>query len=283
VEEIKMVSLMANNADFFYRVLADYLTLRTGIKASVIDGIGWRERELLLNRGQAQMGFICGLQYVQKVDIQNPALELLAAPVMKSARYMGKPIYFSDVVVHRDSRFRSMADLRGSSWACNEPTSHSGCNLIRYYLAVHGEGGTFFQEVVESGSHQDSLALLLDGKIDATAIDSTVLELELRLRPELSQFIRIIETLGPSPIPPAVISSTVQTEVKLAIKQALFMMHTEPEGVDILNSLSFARFERVGDKDYDLIRSMDEKARQTRFALLSPSTRAVYRGSESAL
>lgn len=274
---------MSDNADFFYPRLADYLTLRTGIKVSVVDEPGWRQREQLLDTGHAQMGFICGLQYVHKVDVKKQALELLAAPIMKSVRYLDKPVYFSDVVVHRDSHFHSMFDLRGRSWACNEPTSHSGCNVIRYYLAVHGESGNFFQEVFESGSHQDSLAMLLEGKIDAAAIDSTVLELELSLRPELGQYIRVIETIGPSPIPPCVMSATVQREVKLAIQQTLLMMHTEPEGKDLLASLSLARFERVSDNDYDLIRSMDEKARQTPFALLSTAARKVYHGNEPNL
>ena len=283
MKEIKMISLMASNADFFYRRLADYLTFRTGIKVSIVDEPGWREREQLLDSGQAQMGFVCGLQYVRKVDIKKLALELLAAPIMKSAKYLGKPIYFSDVVVHRDSPFQSMSDLRGSSWACNEPTSHSGCNLIRYYLTVHGESGNFFQEIVESGSHQDSLAMLLDGKIDATAIDSTVLELELRLRPELGQYIRVIETLGPSPIPPCVISATVQPEVKLAIQHALLMMHLEPKGIDLLARLGLSSIEQASYNDHDLIRSMDEKVQQTRFAMLSTAARKVYRGNEPAL
>jgi phosphonate transport system substrate-binding protein len=283
MKEIKMVSLMASNADFFYRRLADYLTLRTGIKVSVMDEIDWRDREHLLDSGQAQIGFVCGLQYVQKVDDRKLGLELLAAPIMKSARYLGKPIYFSDVVVHRYSPFQSMSDLRGNSWACNEPTSHSGCNLIRYYLATQGECGNFFQEVVESGSHQNSLALLLDGKIDATAIDSTVLELELHMRPELSQYIRIIETLGPSPIPPCVVSAMVRQDIILALRQTLLTMHSEPEGLELLASLSLSRFEQVYDSDYNLIRSMDEKARQTRFALSPPANHTVYGAQENLL
>jgi phosphonate transport system substrate-binding protein len=188
---------------------------------------------------------------------------------------LGKPIYFSDVVVHRDSPFQSLTALRGNSWAYNEPTSHSGCNLIRYFLAVRGEGENFFREIVESGSHQNSLVLLLDGKIDATAIDSTVLELELRLRPELRQHIRVIETLGPSPIPPSVMSAFVQLEVKQAIQQALLTMHAEHEGKSILASLSIARFERVSDNDYNPIRSMAEKARQARYAWVSPTAAAT--------
>lgn len=283
MKELKMVSLMASNADFFYRRLAEYLTLRTGIKVSVIDEPGWREREHLLDSGRAHLGFLCGLQYVRKVDAGKPGLELLAAPIMKSGRYLDRPIYFSDVVVRRNSRFQSMSDLRGCSWACNEPTSHSGCNLIRYYLADQGECGNFFREVVESGSHQNSLSLLLAGRIDATAIDSTVLELELRSRPNLRQSIRIIETLGPSPIPPCVAAAIVPQEAVLAIQQALFMMHSDREGTELLASLSLARFAQVCDSDYDLIRSMDEKARQTRFALSPPTAHKVQGSYGTAL
>jgi ABC-type phosphate/phosphonate transport system substrate-binding protein len=277
--EIKLVSLMAENADSFYRELADYLTARTGIKVSAVDQPDWRERERMLDNGQVQMGFICGLQYVRKVDGGSRTLDLLAAPVMQSGRYLGKPIYFSDVVVRCNSPFRSLADLRGCSWACNEPTSHSGCNLIRYHLATLGEGGDFFRVIVESGSHQNSLTLLLDGSIDATAIDSTVLESELRLRPEVRQNIRIIDVLGPSPSPPGVISVKVRPQVRWAIQQSLLMMHREPWGRAILAGVSLARFERVSDSDYDPIRLMDEKARLTPFALTSPEARRNYRRS----
>jgi phosphonate transport system substrate-binding protein len=268
VNEIKMVSLMAGNADFFYRELAGYLTLRTGVKVSAIDQFDWRDREKMLDQGDVQMGFVCGLQYVRKVDGGDRRLELLAAPVMQPGRYLGQPIYFSDVVVHRESPFRSMEDLRGHSWACNEPTSHSGCNLIRYYLAARGEGDSFFRDIVESGSHQNSLAMLLDGRIDATAIDSTVLELELRLRPELRPHIRIIDVLGPSPIPPAVISVQVRPEIKQLIQQALLRMHNEAQGRAILASIPLARFKRVSDSDYNAIRLMDEKARLIPFAMI---------------
>ena len=45
------------------------------------------------------------------------------------------------------------------------------------------EGGDFFGRVIESGSHETSLQMILDGAIDGSAIDSTVLELETRAPP----------------------------------------------------------------------------------------------------
>ena len=70
-------------------------------------------------------------------------------------RYGGRPIYFSDVIVHRDSPFRSFLDLRGHSWAYNEPLSHSGYGITRYHLLELGETGGFFSEVVEAGFHEE--------------------------------------------------------------------------------------------------------------------------------
>jgi len=62
--------------------------------------------------GEIDAGFICGLPYV-KLSRQTPApVEVLAAPVLSGDRYLGRPIYFSDVIVHRDSPFRTFADLR---------------------------------------------------------------------------------------------------------------------------------------------------------------------------
>lgn len=98
--------------------------------------------------------------------------------------------------------------------------------------------------------------MLIDGQIDAAAIDSTVLELELRLRPEVSQYIRVIETLGPSPIPPSVISPAVVPIVRRAIQQSMLVMHADCEGRSILAGPSIARFVQVSDSDYDQIRSI---------------------------
>jgi phosphonate transport system substrate-binding protein len=253
---IRMASLMAENASFFYRATARYLTRQTGIPIEVIEDVSWQERERMLDRGQIDLAFICGLPYVRKVDGRGSRIELLAAPVMKGARYQGRPIYFSDVVVHRDTPFQSFADLRGASWAYNEPNSQSGYNLIRYHLARLGERSGYFQRVVEAGAHQTALRLVISGTIDATAIDSIVLEMELKLHPELAPHLRIVGTLGPSPIPPSVISRQVPGKVRDALKQALLGMHGEDEGREILDAAMIARFTEVADEEYNEIREM---------------------------
>jgi phosphonate transport system substrate-binding protein len=81
------------------------------------------------------------LPYVDLMDLPEPPVELLAAPVLVGERYGGRPIYFSDVIVRRDSPIHCFAELRGRSWTYNDTASHSGYNLTRYQLLRAGETG----------------------------------------------------------------------------------------------------------------------------------------------
>lgn len=264
MESLKITSCMACNADFICENIAHYISEQLKMATEFINDIPWQERERLLDAGEIEVSWICGLPYVWKADQVTPNIELLVAPVMKHARYLNRPIYFSDVVVHKDSPFQTFADLRGASWAYNEPGSQSGYNITRYHLATLGERGPYFGKAIEAGAHQTSLQMILEGQVDASAIDSTVLEMELEHHPEIAAHIRIIDTFGPSPIPPWVILKSVPQELRHQLRELLLNMHHTPQGLAILAAGQLERFVQVEDRDYDPIRQMEKEAEQVR-------------------
>ncbi len=253
---LKLTSLQAENADSTVAAIGNYLAQWMGTSIEFVVDIPWRRRELLLDTGQVQMAWICGLPYVRRVDRPDPGIELLASPVMRGERYEDQPVYYSDVVVHRDSWFRKFADLRGATWAYNEPGSQSGYNVVRYHLAVLGEPSGYFGQVIESGAHQVSLQMILSGRIDASAIDSTVLEEEFRRDPSIRSRLRLVETLGPSPMPPWVVQKSLPRDLRGTLRELLLTMHQDPEGQAILAQGQLNRFAQVEDSDYDPIRRM---------------------------
>lgn len=261
---LKMASCMASNADPVCEAIAAYLGDRLGLAVEFVKAIPWQERERLFDEGEIQLCWICGLPYVWKADRGFPAIELLAAPVMAGARYGDRSIYFSDVVVLKESRFKTFDDLRGASWAYNEPRSHSGSYVVRHRLAEMAAGPRFFGSVIESGAHQASLDLILAGAVDASAIDSTVLETELRARPEISERISIIETLGPSPMPPWICLKSLPRELRELLRRALLGMRDDEEGRAILFAGRMSHFARVEDADYDPIRRMARQAERVK-------------------
>src|SRR5262245_875014 len=134
MEPLRFSSSMAQNADAVCHAIARYAAERLRIPTEFANDLPWQERESLFDRGVNHVCWVCGLGYVLKSERRDFPIELLAAPVMEGARYGGRAIYFSDVVVHQNSTFCSFADLRLASWSFNESGSHSGYNLTRAYL-----------------------------------------------------------------------------------------------------------------------------------------------------
>lgn len=256
----KFTTLQAPNQEYIFEKVASYIGGQLGITTKVIVDQPWRIREELLDSGEIDIAWICGYPYIKKVNRDFHPITLLAAPVMSAPRYQNRPIYFSDVIVHEQSLYQSFKDLRGASWAYNEPGSHSGYILTCYHLATMGGTSSYFGHIVEAGSHQNAIDLIVNRQVDASSIDSTVLEIELQRHPGLAKQIRVIETLGPSPIPPWVISQDVPPKIQDQIRKILLDMHRDPLGNEILKSGKLARFTRVFDKDYDPIREMANKA-----------------------
>ncbi|MFN2199107.1 MAG: phosphate/phosphite/phosphonate ABC transporter substrate-binding protein [Anaerolineales bacterium] len=262
---LTLTSIQAPNQDDFIQDLAEFLAARLARPVRFVRALPWQVRAARLDRGEIDLGWICGLPYVRKADLPQPPVTLLAAPVPAGARYGDQPVYFSDVIVRAGSPYQSFPDLRGASWAYNEPNSQSGYNITRYTLAKMGAYENFFGQVVAAGSHQAAIEFVLRGEVAASAIDSTVLEIELRQRPQLDEALRVIAVLGPSPIPPLVARRLLPAAEQEAVRQALLSMHTESAGRAVLARHFLRRFAAVTDTDYDPIREMARLAEQVRW------------------
>ena len=202
--------------------------------------------------------FVCSLPYVEfERQGISPAIPI-AAPVLEGERYADQPVYYSDVIVHRDSPLRSFLDLRGRSWAYNEPHSHSGYGITRYHLVEIGETHGFFGEVVEAGFHEESISMVAAGEIDASAIDSQVLAVAMRDDPSLALSLRIVDALGPSTIQPVAVSKRVPLELRDDIQRVLTSLHEDRDVRERLALGMVKRFVAVGASSYDDIRMMLE-------------------------
>ncbi len=258
---LRVATFLAPNMLPVYEFIANHIARELGCRTQLIVGTSFDQ----FATGEIDVGFICGLPYIQLAR-QTPApVELLAAPVIAGERYGGRPVYFSDVITHRSSPFRTFADLRGRSWAYNDLDSHSGYNLTRQYLVRLGETRGFFSRVVEAGFHQRAIELVATREIDAAAIDSQVLAIELRDQPGLGEEVRVIETLGPSSIQPVVAARHLSADLKAALRAVLLEMSINPAARTELARGFVERFVPVRDDDYDDIRGMLDAAENAGF------------------
>jgi phosphonate transport system substrate-binding protein len=248
-----------------YRRIIGYLEDRLDRDIELVTGLGYDTINRMLNDAALDAAFLCGLPYVLLRDQPGMDVELLVAPVMKAARYQGRPVYYSDLIVHEDSDIQSIHDLRGRTYVYNEETSNSGYNLPRARLLELGLTDGFFGKVLRSGSHEESIRMVADGRADASFVDSLVLEYDLAHGLGVADRVRVVESLGPSAIPPVIARSALPEGVRQELRRHLLTMHEDPEGRRILDQALVARFVRVDDTSYDDIRARKNRAEAAGF------------------
>jgi phosphonate transport system substrate-binding protein len=246
-----VTTFLAPNMVHVYEAIVAHLSQKLRYPMDLVVGTSYREAYT------SEFSFICGLPYVLRASSgQATSLMAIAAPVLWGTRYQNKPIYFSDVIVRKESNFQSFADLRGHSWAYNEPESQSGYGITRYWLAKSQNTAGYFSKVIEAGFHQTAIRMVYEGQVDGSAIDSLVLQTEFRRYPELAAGLRIIDSLGPSTIQPLTAASHTPLSLIEHVRATLMEIHLQSSIGDLLRQADIDHFVAVSDADYDDIRAM---------------------------
>jgi phosphonate transport system substrate-binding protein len=250
VKPLVFANFLAPNMTATYAFVAAAIGQRLGVATTYFEGTDVGQ----LLDGSVDVAFLCGLPYIRLCQERPGAVRPLAAPVIDEPRYQDRPVYFSDVIVRRDSPYRSFADLRGKSWAYSREDSFSGCLLVHYQLSQMGEHEAFFGQVSYSGWHQESIRLVLAGELEASAIDSHVLGVECLQDPDLTQKLRVVASFGPSTIPPVVAGAGVNDEMHARIRHAFCEIGTDSHSRKALARGLIRRFNAIDDRAYDDIR-----------------------------
>ena len=250
--DLRFGTFLAPNMMSVYQAIADEVGARLRLSTELVVETDYENCRNDVN----DVCFVCSLPYVHfEREGVAPAVPL-AAPVLQGDRYSGRPIYFSDVIVRAESDIHSFADLRGRSWAYNEPLSQSGYGITRYHLVSLGETHGFFGEVVEAGFHEVAIRMVRDGEVDGAAIDSQVLAIELRDHPELAEDLRVIDSLGPSTIQPIAVSKRFDEDFRQEVRDLLLDLHRRDGFRPVLDLGFVDHFAAVGPESYNDIRAM---------------------------
>ncbi|MEX2624739.1 MAG: PhnD/SsuA/transferrin family substrate-binding protein [Acidimicrobiia bacterium] len=250
--DLRFGTFLAPNMLRVYQAIADAVGEALGMSTELVVETDYENCQKDVN----DVCFVCSLPYVMFERQGIAPAEPIAAPVLQGERYGGNPIYFSDVIVHRDSDVASFLDLRGRSWSFNESLSQSGYGITRHHLVSIGEIDGFFSEVIDAGFHEESIRMVADGRVDASAIDSQVLAIEMRDHPQVTDNLRVIDSLGPSTIQPVAVSKRFDRTFRDAVTAVLVDFHRTDRGREVLDLGLVEKWVPMEPSDYDDIRAM---------------------------
>jgi phosphonate transport system substrate-binding protein len=248
---LKIISYLAPNWLEFYQAIAAYLGRVLEVELQLKQGECDPLEDPLLLQNQIDLAFICGLPLIRYSQVVPNQLTTLVAPVMQSSRYNNCPVYYADVIVNANSNIQKFTDLAGKTFCYNDLGSNSGYNLLCHRLTQEKYPKNFFSKTLQSGSHQHSIRWVAQGFADCAAIDSLVLEQELKDYPELSQHLRVVEVLGPSPMPPLVVAQRLG--ISLIGQMQLALLRPDAQLQKVMQQFGVKRFAAVRLEDYQIL------------------------------
>lgn len=244
----------------YYQNLLDYLGKKLGRPLQLIQRETYAEINDLIKKEELDLAFVCTGAYIEGHEAFG--MELLVAPVA-----YGNTVYFSYIIVPRDSTANSLADLKGKRFAFTDPLSNTGKLAPSYMLARMGTTAeSFFSTPIYTYSHDKSIEAVAQHLVDGAAVDSLVWEYLHARNPRWTAGTRIIERSEPYGIPPLVVPRGMAPELKKELKDFFLHVHEEEKGKQILSEIMIDRFVEIDDAIYEPVRTMkrwlDEHANQ---------------------
>ncbi|MBI4331935.1 MAG: phosphate/phosphite/phosphonate ABC transporter substrate-binding protein [Chloroflexi bacterium] len=236
-----------------YQQLLQYMGKTLGRPVQLVQRPTYSEMNELIKNRQVEVAFVCSLAYVEgKSDFD---MELLAAPQVR-----GAITYNSYLIVPADSTAAQLEDLRGKVFAFTDPLSNSGRLAPTYELArIREKPETFFRNYIFTYNHDYSIQAVADRLVDGAAVDSLIYDYLASVNSPLIRKTKVIASWGPYGIPPVVVHPGLDISLKTELKEFFLSLHTEAEGLNILDSLLIDRFVEVSDGIFDSLRQMKQR------------------------
>jgi ABC-type phosphate/phosphonate transport system substrate-binding protein len=246
VANARMYAVAPGAAAAWKRLFA-WLRDASGIALDIIDHAYPAPLDALWDRDDLGAAFMCGWPFAQRAE--KP--KLVAAPIPAAARYAGRPIYFTDLVVRADSPFETLADTFGHRLAYTATGSHSGFNAQRFHLGSRYPGESRYGPWVGPYTTPRKIVeAILAGEADVGPLDSFAHDLLRRHEPALMAGVRIVESTDPAPIPSLIASGATPDEIVDALQDALLGVGQRSELAELRADLCIAGFARTAEEDY---------------------------------
>jgi len=233
-----------------YQPLLDYLSGKLDRPVELVQRRTYAEVNDLIESGFVDVAFVCTSAYVD--GRERFGMELLAAPQVN-----GEAVYYSLLIVPKDSAAQSMADLRGKVFAFTDPMSNTGRLYPTYVVQQLGSApDQFFARTFFTYSHDDAIRAVADGLADGAAVDSLVYDFAVARDPYLAERLRIIHRSPSFGIPPVVVGPGIRPQLKAELQSVLLNMDDDAEGRKGLEAIGVERFVLIDDSAYASVRDL---------------------------
>ncbi len=207
-----------------YTPMAKYLARKMGKKGGVFFPVTDYAGVLpALQSGQVDVAYLSPLPYA--IGTSQMKLLPLAMPWVK-----GTLTYHGIIFTRADSPIKSLADLKGRTFAFGDPGSTSGYLLPRRLLETNGVPLSSLKHYYNAGDADVVVKAVENGAADAGSAYASVFEVAYKGHPEKAKLMRVIAQTEELPNGIYVARGDMLEDEAARLRQAFLDMNTDPDG-----------------------------------------------------
>jgi ABC-type phosphate/phosphonate transport system substrate-binding protein len=255
----RMYSVTAECKADWHRVLA-WALRRADLDWPIVDFDAPAPLAELWARNDLGAALMCGLPF----SLREPRPTLIAAPLPSPARYGGRPVYCTDVVVAAASPHRAVEDTFGGIVGYTLADSMSGAVALRdFLLPLRAARGTRLYRSAVGGlvNARGVIDALAAGRIDVGPLDSYSHDLLMRYDAAFAAQVRAIASTATRPIPPLVATAKVVPAELARLRDALLGTPHASDLTETMSRLQLAGFAVPEASDYDVLAAIAHASR----------------------
>ncbi|UFH51599.1 putative selenate ABC transporter substrate-binding protein [Pseudomonas sp. KNUC1026] len=234
-----------------FKPLGEYLEQQLGMKVQFVPVADYPAVVEALASDRLDMAWLGGFTYVQvKLKTGN------AVPLVQREQ----DAQFTSKFITTRSDVKSLADLKGKTFAFGSISSTSGSLMPRYFMLKDGiKPETFFSRIAYSGAHDATAAWVQAGKVDAGVLNASVWDKLVSTGKVDTSKVKVFATTPTYFDYNWTVRGDLDPALAQKIKQAFLALDpAKPEQKAILDLQAASRFIETKPENYD---GIEEAAR----------------------
>ncbi len=229
-----------------YGPLADYLSRKTGVTVQL--KILPRYGNIISNFSSSSLDGAFFGSFTYALAHSRLGVEVVGRPLGRD----NTSTYHGLIFVRRESGIRSVRDMKGKRFALVDKATTAGYLLPQEYFHRHGipDCRKYLKECYFTGTHEDAIYDVLNGKADIGAAKNTIFNRLARIDPRIGEELVVLERSPDVPENGLALRKDIDPSLRRRIADALLAMDRDPDGSRVLQGFGASKFIVTTNEDY---------------------------------
>ncbi|HEA26075.1 MAG TPA: phosphate/phosphite/phosphonate ABC transporter substrate-binding protein [Ectothiorhodospiraceae bacterium] len=205
--------------------LSEYISSQIGRHVNIRVATSYQDHINAISQGEVDFAYMGPASYIKLTELNDNA------SLLGRLNFSGKDTFRGAIIVRSDSSITSLSQLSGKRFAFGDPNSTLSSLIPKRLLADSGVGLSDLSKYSHLKNHHNVALAVLLGKYDAGGVKEEV------YKEYKSRGLKVLKWSPKIPTHPFVSSPKMTPKNIAELRQILYKLHLQPNGLEILQKI----------------------------------------------